>query len=509
MWRITADALDAHGGRTALEGVRPAMSYRTLAARARAVAEALDAAGVRPGDRVALVSSHRAHDEPVALAGILAAGAVAVPLEASSPALRNLALLRSSDSRALLHDDPTLPLVASPDLALPRVQLDPDGVLLAHLPASAPARRASLAAPAGARTPDSSPSLAHTSTAASTAGGDTAREGDLACVLHTSGSTGTPKAVPIGWRAHDAFVAWMVALTDLGAGDRILRAAELSFDLAWFDHLAAWRAGATLCTVSRRETAAAGSLLAAVNRLAPTVIYGVPSFLAKLTAALAPDALLHPALRVICFAGEVYPPRQLAELARRAPDARLFNLYGPTETNVCTYHAVDRGSLDGTSELPIGKPCPYADCRLVDEQGRVIEGPGEGELHVRGPTALDGEHATRDCVERRADGLFYFRGRMDRVVKIRGYRVDPTEVEHALLECPEVREAAVIVRVHDRLGPELAGYVAASSTEVDPRQLRQRLAERLPPHLVPRTVAIVTELPRTATGKIDYRALAS
>jgi acyl-coenzyme A synthetase/AMP-(fatty) acid ligase len=330
----------------------------------------------------------------------------------------------------------------------------------------------------------------------------------LACVLHTSGSTGTPKAVPISWHAQDVFVGWMMALLAIDSRDRILRVAELTFDLAWFDHLAAWRAGATLCTMSRRDLAAAASLHAAVRRLQPSVIYGVPGLFMNLVAALGPVALLCPAPRVCCFAGEVFPPKALLELARRVPDAKLYNLFGPTETNVCSYHAVDRATLDGDAELPIGKACPYAECRIVDERGETIHGEGKGELVVRGPTAVGGEHATRDCVERRSDGLFYFCGRMDRVVKIRGFRIDPTEVECALLQCPGVGQAAVLVTEHPKFGRELVAYVAAD-VAIDPRPLRQRLSERLAPQMVPRTIEWLASLPRTTNGKIDYRRLAN
>jgi acyl-coenzyme A synthetase/AMP-(fatty) acid ligase len=483
------------------------MAWRSTACAARSVtanspngqrASATRSPRVASTPAHAWVSSrHSAATTSGGVEGVLAAGAVAVPLDATAPPRRQAALLRTSACVALIHDDAARPTLAATlaDLTAPgaaalvTLELDADGRLVGsadgHLPDAGGSR-----ADSGDHQP--------------------AEASSLACVLHTSGSTGTPKAVPIGWDAHDVFVSWMMALTDLGAGDRILRTAELTFDLAWFDHLAAWRAGATLCTASRREMAAAGSLFAAIDRLAPSVVYGVPSLFAKLLTGLdAQPSEWRSAPRVICFAGEVFPPPLLAELARRAPETRFYNLFGPTETNVCTYHAVDRGRLDGVSELPIGVACPYADCRLVDEQGHTLEGPGVGELVVRGPTALGGEHATRDCVERRADGLFYFRGRLDRVVKIRGYRVDPTEVEMALMQLAEVREAAVIVVDHPRLGPELAGYAAGRDGPLDARWLRQRLSETLPPHLVPRTIAVLNELPRTATGKIDYRALAS
>jgi acyl-coenzyme A synthetase/AMP-(fatty) acid ligase len=211
---------------------------------------------------------------------------------------------------------------------------------------------------------------------------------------------------------------------------------------------------------------------------------------------------------VICFAGEVFPPRELKALAEHAPGARLFNLFGPTETNVCTHHEVRRDELDTARELPIGVACPYAECRLVDEGGAVVEGVGVGELVVRGPTAMGGEFATRDRVERRGDGLFMFRGRIDRMVKIRGFRVEPGEVEAALTLHEAVRAAAVVVVEHPRLGKTLKGFVTLrQGADADSRALRKHLSERLAPFMVPDTLAILDELPRTTTGKIDYTAL--
>jgi acyl-coenzyme A synthetase/AMP-(fatty) acid ligase len=475
-WRATLAALRRHGEHVALRGTGPTVSYRQLSDRAAAVADALVAAGARPGDRVGCLSAGRAHDESVALAGILGAEAVAVPLDSSSPPLRLAALLEQSGCRALVIDSEARRLLGPAAERLARIELGADGSLLARAGVS----------PA--------------------AGVDADRS--LACVLHTSGSTGTPKPIAIGWLGLDVFTAWMIELTGLGPADRVLRLAELVFDLAWFDHLASWRTGATLCTLSRRELAVGRTLLERIRALAPSVLYAVPSLLTKLVGALGPGEPLDPTPRVICFAGEVYPPRQLAELAARAPGARLFNLFGPTETNVCTFYPVDRARLDGVSEIPIGWPCPYADCRLVDEQGATIAGAGAGELVVRGPTAVGGEVATRDRVERDARGTLWFRGRIDRMVKIRGYRVDPGEVEAALAAHPAVREAAVLPFADERLGTVLHGHVALLDPAAgEPRALRKHVAERLAAYMVPERIVLHAALPRTATGKIDYRAL--
>ncbi|WP_437914608.1 AMP-binding protein [Sorangium sp. So ce302] len=500
-FRLRAEDLAARGDAVALASRGAAVSYAELAARAAAVGAALGGAGVRPGDRVALLSLGRAHDEPVALAGVLTAGAVAVPLDATAPPARLGRIARARGCRALVLDAAAAGLAAGIDAelrgGLPRVELDAEGRTLRG------------AARAGADGDDG--------TSDGRARDDRAQ--DVACILHTSGSTGEPKPVPITWAGLDAFTAFCIDLVGLTPADRVLRVAELVFDLAWFDHLATFRAGATLAMMARRDLASGRALRDAVSALAPTVIYGVPSMFMKLVAALpaadagapAPAFALSP-VRAILFAGEVFPPRELAALAARAPGAALYNLYGPTETNVCTFHRVDRAALDGASEVPIGVACPYADCalRALDaggESGQVIEGPGTGELVVSGPTTVDGgPYRTRDRVERKADGLFYFRGRIDRMVKIRGYRVEPGEVEAALASHPAVRQAAVIAVEDARLGKTLRGFVALAG-DADDRSLRLYLAERLPPYMVPDTIVAMDELPRTSTGKIDYRAL--
>ena len=468
-WRLGLDELRAHGARVALRGVGPAMSYSVLAGRAGAIVDALADADVAPGDGVALVSQGRGHDEAVALAAILCAGAVAVPLDPSSPPARLDQIARGC--RALIHDA----AFRAWQPALSRIELDEQGFV-----------SATLLEPADDR--------------------DGAPEGDLAAVLHTSGSTGAPKPVPIRWEGLDAFTGWMAELTELSPDDRVLRVAELVFDLAWFDHLATFRAGATLCTMGRRELTAQKALAAAVRRLDPQVIYGVPAMLSRLVAG---DGL-PPSLRVVCYAGEVYPPAELSRLVAAAP--RVLNLFGPTETNVCTFHEVRAEDAGEGAETPIGRATPYARCRLVQD-GELVEGPGIGELIVAGPTALGGEHATGDRVERKGDGLFYFRGRIDRMVKIHGYRIEPGEIEAALGRHPWVREAAVVPRDHPRLGRVLAAFVAlrgesSVETEGAARVLRKHLREELAPYMVPDQLEVVDALPRSVTGKIDYAALA-
>ncbi|UQA62186.1 AMP-binding protein [Polyangium aurulentum] len=482
-FRLSSALFEARGDRPALIGQGATTSYLELGRSAQAVADKLAALGVGPGDSVALVSVGRAHDEAVGLCGILFRGAVVVPLDATAPPARLASIASARGVRALVVDEAAVALADAMDGAgepFSRVVLDGDGQIASAVGAPASVRYVP-------------------------------RDPLVACILHTSGSTGTPKPVPITWAGLDAFTSWAVALVQLSPQDRVLRVAELVFDLAWFDHIGCFRTGATLCTMGRRDLASGRALRDAMANLAPTVVYGVPSMFMKLASALPEGGQMTPAPRVVFFAGEVFPPRELKAFAEHLPpETRLFNLYGPTETNVCTYHEVQRTALDGERETPIGRPCPYALCKLVAEDGSLIRGPGVGELVVEGETTLEGgPYATRDRVERRADGLFYFRGRIDRMVKIRGYRVEPGEVEAALCTHPAVQQAAVIAHEDARLGKMLRGFVAAreGTDGATERDLRMYLAERLPPYMVPERITLLGDLPRTTTGKIDYAAL--
>ncbi len=494
--RLFGEALIRHGNTPALVSRTETIHYDELFARASAVADALLSIGVLPGESVALVSSGRASDEPVGLTGILLFGAVVVPLDASAPAQRHFSVLSARNVRAIVVDEGAHRIRSGIDEEARSQGRPPFSyICLDGLGCIKTTTRAENPIPVLPETLDTS----------------------LACILHTSGSMGKPKPVPITWEGIFTFTDWMIELLSLSARDRVLRVAELVFDLAWFDHIASFRVGAALCAMSRRDLMSGRSLKEALAALRPSVVYGVPSLFMKLSAALAADEMLSPSPAAICFAGEVFPPRELFSFSSHlAAETRLFNLYGPTETNVCTFYEVRRDTLNGEAETPIGIACPYAHCEIVDEteSRNAVEGPGTGELVVSGKTTLGGgPYRTGDRVERRSDGLLYFRGRIDRMVKIRGYRVEPLEVESTLDAHPAVVQSAVLPGDDPRLGRTLRAFVALrpdqsqSEEQMTERTLKIFLAERLPPYMVPERITILSELPRTTTGKVDYRAL--
>jgi L-proline---[L-prolyl-carrier protein] ligase len=472
-WRLSETSLGAFGEAVALQGdaCSGRISYRLFAGRVRAVADQLRMLGLAAGERVAVLSSGRGADEPTALAGILAAGCVAVPLDAAAPVARWRQLVEAADCRAVVHDEAARGAL-TPGFDGPRIELDEAGYVMAT-------------------TGQLDGQSSH------------AGDADTALVLHTSGSTGEPKPIAIRWQAIDAFTGWMGGVMGLMPGRRVLRVAELGFDLALFDHLASWRFGATLLLTKRRNLRAAKSLTATLRSLEPHVIYAVPALFMMLTQASgsAPRTIDR-----IAFAGERYPIAQLRALAQWASGARLFNLYGPTETNVCCFHEVTPGDLDRDQTAPIGRACPYAELKLVDDDGRAIEGPGIGELVVRGPTAVTDHVHTRDRIERDADGLLHFRERIDRMVKIAGRRVEPAEVEAVLSVAEGVAEAAVIAAEDPRLGRYLVAFVTGQRG-LDTKALRRHVGSRLPRYMVPDRIRQLDELPRTSNGKVDHAAL--
>jgi acyl-coenzyme A synthetase/AMP-(fatty) acid ligase len=261
------------------------------------------------------------------------------------------------------------------------------------------------------------------------------------------------------------------------------------------------------------------------------LLYSVPSTLALL--AEQPELGRRPltALTRVLYAGEPYAVPRLRALMRALPGARLHNLFGPTETNVCLAYALPPRLPRDATAVPIGTPCDHLQVALLDPRGQPARAGEEGEVCVAGPSVLLGYHGlpdrsrddfwpagtlpglpalfrTGDHARRDADGLYWFAGRRDRLVKHRGYRIDLGEIEAALALVPGVRESAVTTAPDGRGGIEIRAHVApAGEVDLTVLAVKSHCGRHLPPYMVPATVAIVPELPRTATGKLDLLRL--
>ncbi|HEX6199489.1 MAG TPA: amino acid adenylation domain-containing protein, partial [Thermoanaerobaculia bacterium] len=488
-------------------------TYRELAARAAVVTERLRAlpGGVGTDDRVALVAG-RSAEMLAGLLGILGAGAAYVPLDPKTPADRIAFVLADAGVRALVTDGSA----EAPESDLARVEigdlagLEADPELLASAPA----------------VPESA-----------------------AYVIYTSGSTGRPKGVVVSHRSLDSYVATAAAAQGIEAGTRVLQFASIGFDTSAEEIWPCLTRGGTLVLRDDRALGGPEELGTALREWRPEVLDLPTAFWHEMAAAVAAGELELPeSLRLVILGGEKALGLALADwrrgLGERADAIRVDNTYGPTETTIvatsATLSAADAEHA-GETDPPIGRAVAGARAYVLGPDLRVLPYGFAGELVIGGAgvargylgrPALTAEkfvpdpsglvtggrlYRTGDLASFSPSAMLEFRGRIDDQVKIRGFRVEPGEVAAVLASHPDLRDAAVAPwspagRSQDggeRRDLRLAAYVVAAGGREVPRPaaLRDFVAERLPEYMVPSVFMALHELPRTASGKLDRRAL--
>jgi L-proline---[L-prolyl-carrier protein] ligase len=510
---LVSEAAQQHASRVAVRCRGRELNYAGLDVAANGVAAALIDAGVRPGDRVGIHLS-KCVEMVAAVYGTMKAGAVYVPLDPKAPASRlakiwkdcSISALVSSSGRAstllsaLDGHAPRLTLLVEDDSPAPLIGTD----VLRYEEATADAE----AADPGIQLVDD----------------------DLAYILYTSGSTGTPKGVMLSHRHALNFVSWCASTIGIGPGDRLSNHAPLHFDLSVFDLYLAALGGATVVLVPDELAYFGTELVRFVEEEGITVWYSVPSALMLMARTLPTDGPAS-SLRAVVFAGEVYPTPELRQLRSLLPDVELWNLYGPTETNVCTYHRV-RELPEDHVPIPIGRACGNIEVFAIRDDGLPANAGDEGELYVRGAAVMAGYwgrpeqsaevlvadplrpgrrepvYRTGDLVRLRSDGGYDFLGRRDHQVKSRGYRIELGDVEAALGADPSLLESAAVGVPHPDWGTEIVAWVVPrDGTEVTEATVKRFVAEVLPRYMVPSRVEVVEVLPRTSTGKVDRQRL--
>jgi amino acid adenylation domain-containing protein len=491
------------------------VSYGELDERAGRLGRMLAELGVRRGDRVAIYLD-KSIEALVAIYGIVRAGGCYIPLDPQAPPARLGYVAADADTRALLTGAEKS--ADWPELVAEGAPLESVVVLNAD---------EGVEAPAGTRLITAS-DVARTDVMGQPGDGD---DSDLAYILYTSGSTGTPKGVMLTHRNCLAFVEWAVEEFAVSADDRLSSHAPLHFDLSTFDVFGAALAGAPVVLVPPETSLFPAAVRQFIELNEITVWYSVPSILSMLAArgGLSPGDL--PRLRRILFAGEVFPTKYLRRLMELLPHVRFANLYGPTETNVCTWYEVPTLPEEMTEAIPIGKAITGVEAFAITEEGRLAAPGDVGELYVRGPTVMQGYwgdpersarvlvpdprggtaaqpvHRTGDLVQEMEDGNYRFLGRSDAQIKSRGYRVELGDVEAALYAHPAVEECAVTAIPDELVTNRIKAYVATRD-EVSKAELISFCAKRIPDYMIPELFEFREALPKTSTGKVDRQALA-
>lgn len=477
----------------ALQGPDVGLTYRGLDRMANRFAHALARSGVRRGDRVGIWLD-KSPDAVAAMQGVLRLRAIYVPLDPLSPAPRVCAIVHDCDIQVLVTTHRRAERVHSAGYQ--------------HVRCLCPRETAAgLAWDQLALLPD---------TPVADSGSD---EHEIAYILYTSGSTGRPKGVCISNRNALAFVTWAAATLQAKPWDRFANHAPFHFDLSVLDLYVAFAAGAMVFLIPDTVSFLPRALVECIVQEHLTIWYSVPSALTLMMeygGLLDLDAL---SLRAILFAGEPFPPKQLQRLYQHlAGSVRLLNLYGPTETNVCTFYEVTRFPEHETHPVPIGQACCGDRVWARKEDGTVAQ-PGEkGELLVAGPTVMHGywgqemqgerPYATGDLVYMQDDGNYRYLGRLDQMLKIRGHRIEPQEIEAVLEQHPAIASAAVIA-AGEGLAARLVAFLVPAAAD-GPRilDLKRYCAERLPRSMIIDDVRFIPEIPRTRNGKVDRLFLA-
>jgi len=495
------------------------LTYAELDARANRLAHHLSSVGVGPGALVGLCVE-RSLQTVIGILAILKAGAAYLPLDPAYPDGRIAHMLEDSGTRVVLNTSDLADRVSGDGIRILSLDQDAEAIALQPDHSPPPPRSAGRGRGEGASRGSAGASL-----------------DAPAYVIYTSGSTGRPKGVQV---TH-ANVARLFDATDewfrFGPGDVWTLFHSHAFDFSVWEMWGALLHGGRLVIVPFYLSRDADAFYELLERERVTVLNQTPSAFRQLVRAddeaAARGAARDLALRTVIFGGEALDPASLRSWVERRGDERplLVNMYGITETTVhVTYRVIRRADVLAGSASPIGVPIPDLSVQLLDERGRMVPIGVVGEMYVggagvaRGYLGRPGLTAVRfipdpfgapggrlyrsgDRARWLPDGGLEFRGRADDQVKVRGFRIEPGEIESVLREHPSVREAVVLPRGTGDETRLAAWIVAAGDPAPAPTELRAHLSARLPDYMVPAAFVPVDALPLTRNGKVDRRAL--
>jgi amino acid adenylation domain-containing protein len=516
---LLTESAEKYSGKAAVVFGEERITYQELNETTDRLANALLKQGVQRGDRVAIYLN-KSLQSVLCLFGILKTGAAYIPLDPNAPAARLCYILKNAGVHCLLTSTKkygTVKQLLDGGSGIETVIVTDQRAGIEEIPGVTTVSWSRVREqPIGTIV-------------------NKAIETDLAYILYTSGSTGVPKGVMISHLNALTFINWCHDEFGITAADRISSHAPLHFDLSIFDIFTSIKSGATIYPVPEEYSIFPKRLIGFIRDTGITVWYSVPSILVHMMVHGNLKNYSFPDIRTILFAGEVFPAKYLRELMTIIPGATYCNLYGPTETNVCTYYNVREVEPDRTKAIPIGKACRNIEIFALDEQGRVVAETGrEGELYVRGSCVAMGYwddvkktesafirnflashhdekmYRTGDIVMLDENGDYHLIGRRDHMIKSRGYRIELGEIESALYGHENIKEAVVVAVPDDLITNRLKAFVVFLDPNATSKlDLEKYLSSRVPHYMMPETIDIQDSLPKTSTGKIDRSTLAA
>ena len=513
--RRLSRAADEMPAQEAVRDSGTSLTYGELETQADALAIHLQKLGVQRGDRVGLLLNKSAASV-VAVYGIMRSGACYVPLDPLAPPHRTGGIAADAGIDVLLSSH--------------------EKTAEWHALTEAGARIKHITVLDGAGEPPGGPSGVTTHAWAEVLSeqgqGPSIRHigEDLAYILYTSGSTGRPKGVMLTHINALTFIDWAVRHYGVTSDDVLSSHAPLHFDLSTFDLFAASSAGAPVVLVPPEASVFPAALAAFLEKERISTWYSVPSILSVLAMRGKLQDRNLGSLRNVLFAGEVFPTKYLRSLMQQLPGVTFGNLYGPTETNVCTYYDVPPLAAEDDRDIPIGKAIDGVELFVIDEAGHPVSVDEVGELWVRGPSVLRGYwndpertaaarlrnpfvpgaddplYRTGDLVKTGVDGNLTFLGRRDSQIKSRGYRIELGEIQAALYAHPSILECAVLAVPDPLISNRIVAFVSTAQP-MSAEALAKHCSELVPRYMVPERFESLPELPKTSTGKLDRQTL--
>jgi len=468
------------------------ITYQALDVRSNQLAHYLRRLGVKPEHRVGLYVA-RGLDMVVGLLAILKAGAAYVPLDTAYPAERISNMLDDSQPAAVLTQTSLhskLPLIDAPVLCLDDRSLA-SGLATSPLPICT-------------------------------------RPSHLAYVIYTSGSTGKPKGVGLPHLALLNLLEW--ARLAQPKPKRALAFASLSFDASFYEFFTSWHTGGCIYIADeplRTDVTALGHYIARYRLQAATLPVVVLQALAY--AACTEEIDLSSLHEIIATGEALVMTPEIARFLRQEPERRLYNHYGPTETHVVTAYTLGAEDLDLVAPPPIGRPIANSRIYLLDERLQPVPQGTVGSLYIAGDNLARGYlgraaltadrfipdpfgpagsrmYFSGDLARQSDGGRIEFLGRIDHQIKLRGFRIEPGEIEATLLTLPGVESAVVILREDEPGRPQLVAYVTGPAAP-NVATLQEGLGQRLPSYMLPTWITHLESLPLTTNGKVDRKAL--